>query len=496
MSKESSRPPKASLLKLLSNAIPTVLVLLLMAGGWIAIHQINRGGTSPDVGPDAVVSAHVASTVSLTGGKLRTGRFKSAPVQAQQLQHMHTVPGRIRYDESKHIDVKAPMDGILTEVKVAPGDLVQPGQLLAVLQSSDIGQARAEILKRQKQRDIAHQLLERETLLAKNLEELSALLSQGKSIESIEQAFNDRMLGNYRQEILAAYSKMQLSSELLSNIEPLAKSGSVSGRVMRERETDRQVAEATFRTARDQATYSANQAKLKAEADLAEAERQLKLAWRDVENLLGYKESSQAPLSDDESLSRLEIRAPMAGSVESRGFAMNERVSRGDSLVVLANTELLFVAASIRESDWPVVELKPGTVVSISVSALQDRVFEGRISYMGREVQSESNSVPLMATIKNDEGLLRPGMFVRVTIPVGETREAISVKPASVVQHENQQFVFVDMTGGKFKRVDVSTGYTSEDWIEVTKGLALGDLVVTNGAFLLKSELLLQGESE
>lgn len=164
--------------------------------------------------------------------------------------------------------------------------------------------------------------------------------------------------------------------------------------------------------------------------------------------------------------------------------------------MALANTDSLYVAASIRESDWSAVALQPGTIVSVSVPALQDRTFEASIRYIGREVQADSNSVPLIATIQNGEKLLRPGMFVRVTIPIGPARQALSVKPESVIQHEDQQFVFIDLTGGMFKRVDVSTGYTSEDWIEVTKGLTPGDLVVTHGAFLLKSELLLQGEAE
>jgi multidrug efflux pump subunit AcrA (membrane-fusion protein) len=102
----------------------------------------------------------------------------------------------------------------------------------------------------------------------------------------------------------------------------------------------------------------------------------------------------------------------------------------------------------------------------------------------------------LVATIPNAEGLLRPGMFVRVTIPIGPARQALSIKPESVIQHENQQFVFVDLTDGRFKRVDVSTGQASDEWIEVTQGLSVGQLVVTHGAFLLKSELLLKGESD
>ncbi len=152
--------------------------------------------------------------------------------------------------------------------------------------------------------------------------------------------------------------------------------------------------------------------------------------------------------------------------------------------------------ANIRESDWLAVALQTGTEVTVLVPALSDRSFSARVRYFGREVQADTNSVPLVAEIENREGLLRPGMFVRVVVPIGDARQALSIKPESVIQHDNQQFVFLDLKGGTFKRVDVSLGQATDDWVEVTSGLAGGQLVVTNGAFLLKSELLLQGEGE
>lgn len=494
-SKELSKS-KSGLFSTIAKVGPTLFVLAVMGGGWLAVHQINTGG-QPDEEESIVEEAAVPDSLTLPEGKVKAAKFESVPAQMQAVEHVHTIPGRIRYDETKHVDVKAPMDGILAEVLVTPGEHVQSGQLLAVLRSPEIGQARAEVLKRQKEREIAQQLLQREMTLAKNLEQMSAMLDQGQSVNSIENAFRNRVLGSYRQDILSAYARMQLASELLNKIQPLANSGSVSGRTVRERQAERQMAETEFRTARDQATFAANQAKINAEAKVSEADRQLNLAWQSVETLLGYKEDkSTANLSNEEALSRLEIRAPFSGSVESRAFANNERVTRGDSLIVLANTDSLYVAASIRESDWSAVSLGQGTKVSVLVPALDDRIFEARIRYFGREVQADTNSVPLVATIENAEGLLRPGMFVRVTIPIGEARQALSVKPESVVQHENQSFVFVDESGGTFKRVDVATGQASDEWVEVTKGLQPGQLVVTHGAFLLKSELLLQGESE
>ncbi|TWT50756.1 Cobalt-zinc-cadmium resistance protein CzcB [Rubripirellula amarantea] len=491
---ESTSSSKNGWLHVLAKVGPTLFVMLVLASGWLAVHQINTGGVS-ESDEQVAEDPTIPDSLTLPQGKLVAGRFETVPAQMQAVEHVHTIPGRIRYDETKHVDVKAPMDGILSEVLVTPGEEVQAGQLIAVIRSPEIGQARAEVLKRQKEREIAQQVLERELAISKNLEQMSLMIEDQQSVEEIESAFSNRALGSYRQGILSSYARMRLASELLEKIQPLADSGSVSGRSIRERQAERQLAETEFRTARDQAAFQADQARIHAEANLSEADRQLNLAWQSVEMLLGYREDkSTVNLGNEKALARLEVRAPFSGSVESRAFANNERVSRGDSLLVLANTDSLYVAANIREGDWSAVSLSRGTLISVMVPALDNRVFEARVHYFGREVQSNTNSIPLIAKIENDEGLLRPGMFVRVTIPIGKARQSLSIKPESVVQHENQSFVFVDESDGTFKRVDVSTGHASDDWVEVTQGLEPGQLVVTHGAFLLKSELLLQGE--
>jgi cobalt-zinc-cadmium efflux system membrane fusion protein len=494
-----SREPKRGVTESIRKGLPTLLVLAFMGGGWMVMHHINSGGGTAEVSEltEVAGSAIPADTLVLPEGKLIAAKLESVAAQPQIVQHAHTVPGRLRYDQTKRVDVKAPMDGIFTELVVTPGDHVVAGDLIAVLRSPEIGQARAEILRRQKERDIARQVLQRESTLAQSVQKLSAMLDQGKPVEAIESEFSDQALGVYRQEILSAYSKLRLANELIAKVRPLVESGSIAGRTMREREGERQLAETAFRTARDQAAFTAGQATLKAEADVAQAERQLNLAWQFLETLLGYKENKDTVnLSDDEALSRLEVRAPFSGSVESQGFANNQRVMRGDSLIVLANTDSLTVEASIRENDWSAVALQPGEEVSVMVPALDGRTFPATVRYFGREMRTDTNSVPLVAEIENGEGVLRPGMFVRVTVPIGEPRQALSIKPESLLQHENTTFVFVDMSDGTFKRVGVSTGQASDGWVEVTEGLAPGQLVVTKGAFLLKSEMLLQGEGE
>lgn len=487
---------KPKLVQRIMSGLPTILVLSIMGAGWMLMHHINS--QSSTTAEFAETEAPAASdTLKMSEGKFQAGSFESLPALLKDIQHVHTVPGRLRYDQTKRVNVKAPMDGILSDLLVSTGDHVACGDLIAIIRSSEIGQARANILKCQKELCLAQQILQREQLLAKNLKQLSIMLDQGQTSNQIEAAIADLALGAYRQEILSAYSKMRLAEELIAKLRPLVDEGAVAGRIVREREAERQLAETSFRTARDQADFAIDQSKLKAEADVSEAQRQLNLAWQSLETLLGYKENRDTVnLGNEESLSRLEVRAPFDGSVESQGFANNERVMRGDSLIVLANTESLSVEANIRESDWSAVGIDTGTQISVIVPALGDREFTAKVRYFGREVQADTNAIPLVARIDNSEGLLRPGMFVRVAVPIGQPRQALAIKPESVLQHENQEFVFLDLSGGEFKKVNVTTGQASDDWVEVTQGLSPGQLVVTNGTFLLKSELLLQGEGD
>ncbi|MEZ6148068.1 MAG: efflux RND transporter periplasmic adaptor subunit, partial [Planctomycetaceae bacterium] len=188
--------------------------------------------------------------------------------------------------------------------------------------------------------------------------------------------------------------------------------------------------------------------------------------------------------------------APFNGTIETCSYARSERINQGDSLFILADTTSLYVAADIRENDWPAVSLQPQQEIVVTVPAIPDREFTASVLYIGREVTAETNAVPLVATIDNSEGLLRPGMFVRVVVPMGSARQALAVKPESILMHNDHDFVFVALDQNKYQRIDVTTGIDSDQWVEITGGLEPGQEVVEDGAFLLKSELLLEGEEE
>ncbi len=193
-------------------------------------------------------------------------------------------------------------------------------------------------------------------------------------------------------------------------------------------------------------------------------------------------------------LSRIEVRAPRAGTVEKRLFNENERVEAGSVLMEIADTKRLWLKADIRESQWTALGLKSGQQITWTSPALPGEVMNATIVMMGREVDPLTNAIALVATVENPYGRLRPGMFVKAELPMGETSSSIVVPESALAVHDGQPFVFVTTDDRSFERRDVRLGQRSSAKVEVIAGLSAGEKIATSGVFQLKSELLLEKE--
>ena len=465
--------------------------MCVIAGGWLFVKYTSTNDT---IEVETVKAPSAAlGEITLPDRKVAKAAFVIEPVSVRRIEHNHIVSGRLAYDEAHHIEVKAPVSGVLLDVLVKPGDNVDGGQVLAIINSPEIGQARATVLNEEAKRLSIQKQMDRLQEVTLNLTSLFGFLDNNVALDEIETQFNDKSLGDYRGEIMSAYSERFLAGQLAVAARPLAESGSLPARTLRERENDRHVTNAKFRSVRERTAYDVTVRKQQLEASKADADRQVMIALNHLQTLLGSADTSLENVTSA-SLSKLEVRAPFAGTIESRSLAKLERVSQSDSLFVLANTKSLYVSADLRENDWAVMSIQPGQAISVEAPAIPGRTFSAVVHYVGREVAIESNSLPLIATIDNSDGVLRPGMFVRVSMSVESPVEVIAVKPVSVLQHENELFVFVEVDDHTFRRVGVTVGAGNEDWLEVKEGLDVGQPVIAEGAFLLKSELLLAGE--
>lgn len=473
--------------------------VVVTAGSWYVREHWH--GAKASVTPAAQVALETEAptdSVVLPESKRTNVAVRTVSVEKHEVHRTRQVSGRVRYDDARHIEIKAASDGILTKVLVKPGDIVQAGQVLATLHSPEVGAARADVLKRKSELELAERSAQWQTETHENLQLLLKAIRQRNSMKQLEADFESRPLGDHRSTLFTAYSRLLLAETSLSNIKTAAESGAVPARTLLEQTTAREAAEAALRGYCEQSAVDARRLREEAAAHAADAKRRLNISREHVTALLGYKESSlsnDAQQDRETRLSQVDCQAPFEGTIERKQFSASERVKGGEMLFVLADTRHLWISADLREQDWEALRLSPGQELLVESPAFGHRPLTARVQFVGREVAPESNAVPLIAEIDNADGLLRPGMFVRVTIPLDQTPSVMAVPSAAVVEHEQHKFVFVPgPRDGEFIRKNIEVGRDDGEWIEVLSGLEPGSQVVAHGAFVLKSELLLERE--
>ena len=487
----------------------------LVAGGlawwWLSTHHFSdvdgsgRGVQSPD---EPIASPTSEAVVELPPGTAGAADIAVAATEVRKIREHLTVPGRLDYDARQRLDYASPVDGIVSRVFVQVREKVRRGDSLAEVSSPDVGMARDEVRKREAEREIEKKAADWATTIADNVASLLEALATKPPLESIEQQFKGRILGGYREKILGAYSRLVFVEKVNASTRQLGEGGVLSGRIIEERASNLEVAQASFSAACEEAKFLTSQDRDRATASLEQAERLVQISKEHLRTLVGSKldadvrgESAAESVVDAEgqsneggALSALVLRTPFDGLVEDVFVARGERVKAGDRLFVVADTRTLWVRAQIHERQWTMVEVEVGQEVKVNVPGSAEHDTTARINHVGATVEAESRSVPLVAELENDDAHYKPGMFVWVDLPQGQLRDVLAVPAAAVMRHEGQAFVFVPDGEGRYRRVNVEAGAEQDDFVEVKGGLEPGQQVVVRGAFTLKSELLLEDE--
>jgi len=446
----------------------------------------------------------LAAIVTLPASAQSAAGIVLATVEVRPLREQLTVPGRIDYDARHRLDYAAPVDGIVSQVFVQVRQRVSKGDALAELSSPDVGVARDDVRRREDNRMIEKKTADWATTIGDNVAVLLDLLESEPPLADIERQFKDRILGAYREKILGAYSRLIYVEKVSASTRSLSEGGVLSGRIVEERASNLEVAKANFTAACEEARFLSRQERDRARAGLEQADRLMQISQEHLRTLVGSRlepdtageDAVVESPGDASSLSSLVLRTPFDGLVEDVFIARGERARVGDRLFVVADTTMLWVRAQIHERQWTAVEVAAGQAVRVMVPGAGVHETTAKVLHVGATVEADSRSVPLVAEISNDDAHYKPGMFVWVDLPQGALRERLSVPAASVMRHEGKVFVFVPDGVDRFRRVDIKAGIESGDFVEVLAGLANGQQVVAAGAFVLKSELLLEKESD
>lgn len=178
-------------------------------------------------------------------------------------------------------------------------------------------------------------------------------------------------------------------------------------------------------------------------------------------------------------LDKTALVAPFDGVIGLREVSVGEVVSPGQALVNLVRLDPMQVDFSLPESELGRVAV--GQPVTVVVDALDGLSVQGEVTAIEPVIDINTRSAKLRASVANPDYTLRPGLFARVTLGVGDAAATAIVLPEqALLQQGDTRYVYL-VREGKAVRAEVTTGQRLPGRVAITSGLKPGDEVITAG---------------
>jgi membrane fusion protein (multidrug efflux system) len=184
------------------------------------------------------------------------------------------------------------------------------------------------------------------------------------------------------------------------------------------------------------------------------------------------------------------VRAPFAGVLGIQRLSVGQFLNRGQEIVSLQAWHPLRVDFDLPQNQ--LFRVRQGMRVRITTDAWPDDGFEGVVTALEPEIRERSRTFAIQATVDNEDGKLKPGMFVRVELLPDEIRDVVMVPQTAIRFATFGNAVFVVEPSGEHEGLQrahqrlVRLGETRGDFVEITEGLSGREEVVASGVFKLR----------
>ena len=182
-------------------------------------------------------------------------------------------------------------------------------------------------------------------------------------------------------------------------------------------------------------------------------------------------------------IAKKNIRAPFDGTLGIRNVNVGEYITSGKKLVALQDLETLYADFSVPQQE--IRALAPGQPVRVTLDAYPGKAFQGRVTAVDSQVDDATHTLRVQATIANDGGLLRPGMYAVAEVELPKQLGVVVVPKTSITYSLYGDSVFV-VRDNTAHRVPVKLGAEHDEEVVVTEGVAAGDMVVSAGQLKLQ----------
>jgi len=174
------------------------------------------------------------------------------------------------------------------------------------------------------------------------------------------------------------------------------------------------------------------------------------------------------------------VRSPKSGVIIERDINPGEMADPTKNLFILADLSEVWLVANVFEKD--ISSIKVDQTAAVTIDSLPQHAFPARIIYVGSQLDPTTRTLPVRANVPNPNFHLKPGMFARITINVGQVSSLIVPKSA-ILTKGDKTFVYIADSPTAFQERDVEIGTQDANGVEIKSGVKAGEQVVVKGAF-------------
>lgn len=219
------------------------------------------------------------------------------------------------------------------------------------------------------------------------------------------------------------------------------------------------------------------------------------IAQSQVDGDMAALKAAQAQVVAQQALvDQYAIHAPFDGRLGIKLVSLGQYMAAGTPVVTLQSLDPIQLDFAMPQQTLS--QLQVGQAVTASVDAYADQPFTGKIVAISPLVDNQSRSLTIRASFPNGDHKLLPGMFGTISVAVGEPQNYIALPQTAVTinPYGNIVYVVTDKGAGPdgkpqlvANQTFVTTGQARGDQIAITKGLSVGQTVVTSGQLKLNN---------
>ena len=216
------------------------------------------------------------------------------------------------------------------------------------------------------------------------------------------------------------------------------------------------------------------------------AGKELKGARRRLENLAMPEPAVREIERTREISLSIPWLAPQDGEILERNAVNGMRAAPGEVLFRIADHQIVWALLDVAERDLSQVAI--GAKATIHPRALASRTFTGTVALIYPHLNARTRTARIRVEVANPDEVLRPEMYVDAEIETGTPEPVLAVPESAILDSGARQAVLIAKGDGRFEPREVKSGRRGGGYVEIVKGVAEDEAVVTSANFLIDAE--------